>query len=366
MSTAPVVVGSGGVHGMTTAPAEVAPFKSIGHGGRSSISGIHAAVFGSTGFLGRYVVNELGRVGSLVVMPTRCSDNHRQHLRLMGDLGQLHFMDFDVRDEDDIKRAVEGANVVVNLIGRDYFTYNWSFESVHIEAAERIARLSKEAGVSKFIHLSALGASTSHPSKFMQTKALGEEAVLNAFPTANIVRPAKLAGVEDRFLNPYATFSQASSFFPLIDGGDAKVQPVLAEDLGIAIGKIVQDPEAVGKVYEFGGPKVYTMKEIKKLLSESIRERPYSMMIPHMLSKAMTMPRDIAQTKFPLPLFAHPAFNTDWNAQLTEDVVVDPNTKALTFESLNMEPRELKGMYIDYLRSYRSGGYDFGTTAGEN
>ena len=53
-----------------------------GPGGRSSISGIHAAVFGSTGFLGRYVVNQLGRIGTSVSMPTRCTDNDRQHLRV--------------------------------------------------------------------------------------------------------------------------------------------------------------------------------------------------------------------------------------------------------------------------------------------
>ena len=53
-----------------------------GPGGRSSISGIHATVFGSTGFLGRYVVNQLGRMGTSVSMPTRCTDNDRQHLRV--------------------------------------------------------------------------------------------------------------------------------------------------------------------------------------------------------------------------------------------------------------------------------------------
>ena len=52
-----------------------------GPGGRSSISGIRATVFGSTGFLGRYVVNQLGRMGSAVSLPTRCVDNDRQHLR---------------------------------------------------------------------------------------------------------------------------------------------------------------------------------------------------------------------------------------------------------------------------------------------
>ena len=64
-----------------------------GPGGRHSISGLRVCVFGSTGFLGRYVVNTLAQMGSLMSLPTRCTDNHRQHLRVMGDLGQIVFWD---------------------------------------------------------------------------------------------------------------------------------------------------------------------------------------------------------------------------------------------------------------------------------
>lgn len=53
------------------------------------ISGITATVFGCTGFLGRYVVNALAKQGSQVVIPYRCDDVDMQHLRVMGDLGQV-------------------------------------------------------------------------------------------------------------------------------------------------------------------------------------------------------------------------------------------------------------------------------------
>ncbi len=60
-----------------------------GPGGRSSVNGVVAAVFGSTGFLGRYVVNAFGKMGSQVVLPYRSDEIDIQHLRLMGDLGQV-------------------------------------------------------------------------------------------------------------------------------------------------------------------------------------------------------------------------------------------------------------------------------------
>ncbi len=62
-----------------------------GTGGRSSFSGVVATVFGATGFVGRYMVNRLGKTGSQVVVPYRGDEHDYRHLRLMGDLGQIHF-----------------------------------------------------------------------------------------------------------------------------------------------------------------------------------------------------------------------------------------------------------------------------------
>ena len=60
-----------------------------GPGGRSSVSGVTATIFGCTGFLARYVANALGNTGGQLVLPYRCDDTDAQHLRVMGDLGQV-------------------------------------------------------------------------------------------------------------------------------------------------------------------------------------------------------------------------------------------------------------------------------------
>lgn len=53
------------------------------------VSGITATIFGATGFLGRYFAAALAKRGSQVVCPYRCDDLDIQHLRVMGDLGQV-------------------------------------------------------------------------------------------------------------------------------------------------------------------------------------------------------------------------------------------------------------------------------------
>ena len=88
--------------------AEHTALVARGPGGRHSVSGLRVTVFGATGFLGRYVVNALGRAGAQLSVPTRCSDHHRQHLRVMGDLGQLTLWDapVDLIRNDDAIRCV--------------------------------------------------------------------------------------------------------------------------------------------------------------------------------------------------------------------------------------------------------------------
>lgn len=79
-------------------------------------------------------------------------------LKLVGDLGQVLFLPYDLKDDETIRQAVKYSNVVVNLIGRDWETKNYKFNDVHVEGARRLARISREMGVEKFIHVSALNA----------------------------------------------------------------------------------------------------------------------------------------------------------------------------------------------------------------
>jgi NADH dehydrogenase (ubiquinone) 1 alpha subcomplex subunit 9 len=141
-----------------------------GAGGRSSFSGVVATVFGSTGFVGRYIVNRLGRVGSQIVVPLRGDEHDYRHLRLMGDLGQISPMEFHLKDVESVKKAVQHSNVVINLIGRDYETWNFKFNEVHVDGARVIAEACQEAGVQRLIHFSALNAHTSSPSRLLQSK----------------------------------------------------------------------------------------------------------------------------------------------------------------------------------------------------
>ncbi|XP_058045996.1 NADH dehydrogenase [ubiquinone] 1 alpha subcomplex subunit 9, mitochondrial isoform X2 [Ahaetulla prasina] len=224
-----------------------------GRSGRSSVSGIVATVFGATGFLGRYIVNHLGRIGSQVVIPYRCDEYDLLYLRPMGDLGQLIFMEWNSHDKDSTRRALENSHVVINLVGRDWETRNFKYEDVFISIPRDIARLSKEAGVEKLIHFSHLNSDSKSPSKYLRTKAEGEKVVREEFPDAIIMKPSDIYGREDRFINTYAEMRRYGGV-PMIGFGKKTVkQPVYVVDIARAIMNAIKDPDSKGKTYALVG-----------------------------------------------------------------------------------------------------------------
>ncbi|XP_055383590.1 NADH dehydrogenase [ubiquinone] 1 alpha subcomplex subunit 9, mitochondrial [Condylostylus longicornis] len=242
-----------------------------GTGGRSSFNGIVATVFGNSGFLGRYVCNKLGKIGTQLILPYRGDHGEVIRLKVCGDLGQVLFHFFHLNDEHSIREAVKYSNVVINLVGRDFETKNFKFNDVHVDGARRIARICKEMGVERLIHVSALNADpypTPHilpnGSGFLKSKFHGEEAVRSEFPEATIIRPSDMYGQEDRFLRYYAhIWRRQLRGMPLWYKGERTIkQPVCVSDVAQAIVNCCKDPDTAGKVYQAVGPKRYLLSEL--------------------------------------------------------------------------------------------------------
>ncbi|KAL4432884.1 hypothetical protein ABPG77_008210 [Micractinium sp. CCAP 211/92] len=336
-----------------------------GPGGRSSVSGVTATIFGCSGFLARYVANALGNSGSQLVLPYRCDDTDVQHLRVMGDLGQVVMLpDFSIRDDDAVRRALSRSNVVINCVGAAQETWNYKFEEVHIEWPARLARLVKEAGgVERMIHLSALGAEPDAPSRRLRTKAAGEAVVRDELgPLATIFKPAVMTGTEDKFFNAIASLAKRTPFFPLIDGGRTRMQPVWVRDVAAAIMNSLKTYDSLGQTYYLAGPDVMTVAEQVAFVFATIREKNTSLPMPAAAASLMARSWDWLGAN--TPLRGPTMFSSDYIAELQGDYTLPPGV--LGFEHLDVKPHKVtEGLPIEYLRFYRSGGYDFGSLADE-
>ncbi|KAJ3350582.1 hypothetical protein HDU91_006232 [Kappamyces sp. JEL0680] len=228
-----------------------------------------------------------GKKGTTIVAPYRGVDDDRRHLKVMADLGKLVQLRFDLRNEGQIVESLRHSDIVYNCIGRSFTTKNFSYDAVHHQGARRLARLAKEAGVQKFVHVSALNADVDSKSAFLKSKALGEIAVREEFPEATIVRPSWMYGYEDRFWNKMGWFVKWAPFsiIPLPDWGHATMRPVYVADVAIALSAMTKEDSAVGKTVELYGPSEYTYKGLVELFEDASMRPHHAVPVPKLLLK---------------------------------------------------------------------------------
>jgi len=260
---------------------------SVYHGGRAHVSGIVATVFGATGYLGRYVVADLGSIGSQIIIPYRGDGENTRHLKLAGDLGQIVPIPVNLWDDAALQRSVARSNVVVNLVGSKMETTNYNFNDAHVKTTHRIAKFAAEAGVERFIQMSCLGADVNSPSKWIASKAESEEVARDFFPNATILRLGPVFGGQDRFLNTFADLLSLSPALPLVNGGQSRIQPIFCGDVATAIMQAIVLPESQGQTYHIGGDKVVTYKELLDLIGEMMYRSDNTLEVPVEVAKLL-------------------------------------------------------------------------------
>lgn len=290
-----------------------------------------ATVFGSTGFAARYIINRLGRVGSQVICPYRGDGFSSRHLKLMGDVGQIVPLPYDFSDVESVENVVNRSNVVINCLGAQLETTNYSFDDANVKTTYRICKIAKEQGVNRFIHISSVLADENSPSAWARSKAAGEKVVKDFFPDATILRTTQLYGYEDKFLNRLADIIHYSPIYPLVDGGHAKLQPTYVGDLSKAVINAIGMPEAVGQTYHLGGNEVLTQEDLAHYVMQTIFKG----------SNVMEVPREIANLYGYAYEFVPPrwrVFTRDMIVQAQMDQTIRRGISTKTFEDLKVEP----------------------------
>ena len=306
-------------------------------------------VFGGSGFVGRYIAHRMARAGWRVRVAVR-RPNEAMHVKPYGDVGQVEPMLCNVRDEASTLRAIEGADAVVNCVGIHLETKFQSFEDAHVDAAELIARLSAEAGVSKLVHISALGANAGAESVYSETKAEGDALVLQAMPDAIILRPSVVFGTEDRFFNRMAEFSRLSLVLPVV-GADTKFQPVYVDDIALAVEKAITG-DVAGGIYELGGPEVASLRDLANIVMNSAGRRRILLDVPFRVARMQAWGFEMIE-KMSGGLI--PAMLTrDQVKMLAVDNVV--NEGAAGFAELGIKPTAMESVLDGYLYHYRTYG----------
>ena len=163
------------------------------------------AIFGGSGFLGRYIARRMAKRGWRVRGAGR-RPYEAHFVRPYGDVGQVEPVQANIRDEASTRRAIERADAVVNCVGILASAGKQTFDAVQAQGAGRVARLAAECGVARLVHVSAI-CDPETGSDYARTKRAGEVAVREAFPDAVILRHSIMFGSEDGFFNRFESVS---------------------------------------------------------------------------------------------------------------------------------------------------------------
>jgi uncharacterized protein YbjT (DUF2867 family) len=237
-------------------------------------------VFGGTGFLGRRIVRHLQDADFGVRIASRHPDRGRS--LFSRDVSGIELFRADVDDDGSVASAVSGAWAVVNAVSLYVEHEQRTFQSVHVEAARRVAMLARRAGVETLVHISGIGADARSASRYIRSRGRGEAAVLDAFPSAKLIRPAVMFGPGDAFLTPLLTMLRHMPVFPMFGSGETRLQPAYVEDVAEAIVRVLGAP-AVRQRYELAGPRVYTYQELLRTIAVSAGTRPFLVRFPFSL-----------------------------------------------------------------------------------
>jgi uncharacterized protein YbjT (DUF2867 family) len=306
-------------------------------------------VFGGSGFVGRAIVQALAREGYMIRVAVR-RIGEASNVTGFGDVGQITLMQANLRMPQSIDRAIRGSDAVVNAAGIPYQRGRQTYQAVHAEGARHVAEAARAAGIQRLVHISGIGADNrSSRNAYIASKVAAEDAVVSGFTSATILRPSVVFGPGDVLFTRLASMAAAAPFLPLIGDGSARVQPVFSGDVGRAVVAVLKQPQTAHTVFELGGPRVYTYRELAQLVLLMTDRQKAIIGVPAPLMKVAGF---FAQQIGRFGLV--PPITTDQVELIVQDNVVRPG--ANTLATLGVEATTPDAILPTYLDRFRAGG----------
>jgi uncharacterized protein YbjT (DUF2867 family) len=250
--------------------------------GRAALPRRLITVFGGTGFLGRRVVKRLLEhefdVRAVSRYPQRTTS-------IFGsDTSGLTSFRADVHNEAEVAAALEGSHGAVNAVSLYVEHGRETFHAVHVDAAARVARVAREAGVEHLAHVSGIGSDPQSSSRYIKARGEGEQAVQRAFANALLIRPSVMFGPDDAFLTTLVKMVRFLPVCPMFGRGETKLQPVYVEDVADAVARLMANTAGITRsCYEFGGPQIYTYEELLRTIARHLGSRRSFIPVPFAL-----------------------------------------------------------------------------------
>ena len=248
-----------------------------------------------------------------------------------------------MRDQASVAAAIAGADAVVNTVSAYVEKGGLTFEAVHVQGAETVAREDsrrRSSASARLRHRRGCRFRVSlHPCS--RTRRTGGPADVSGGYDRP---PGAMFGPGDALFGTLAEVARLLPVLPLIGGGRTRLQPVFVEDVAEAIASILTNPETVGRIYELAGPGVYTLRELVTMTLHLMRKRRLLIPVPFAVT-------EIQARLF--ELLPNPPLTTGQVDLLKADNVVSGTLPG--FRELNIQPKTVEEVVPTYIGPRASG-----------
>jgi uncharacterized protein YbjT (DUF2867 family) len=214
-------------------------------------------VTGGSGFVGGHVVHELRRRE----LPVRCLVRDARKAAKLAAWG-CELAEGDMTDPASLRRAVEGADAVVHLVairqGREE-----QFRRVIVDGTRDLIAAAKDAGVARFVHMSALGTTEATKDLVPYYGAKWEtEGLVRASGIPYVIfRPSFIFATDGGILPTFVKLARFAPVTPIVGSGRQRIQPIWADDVATYFADGAQREAVTGRLFELGGPDAVTWNE---------------------------------------------------------------------------------------------------------
>jgi NADH dehydrogenase len=243
---------------------------------------------GATGFVGPAVANAIAGAGHEVRILERQPGSGKQSGVKAGSAIQG-----DVTDLESLRRGIRDVDAVVHLVSIRQGTPE-RFEQVMIRGTRNVLAAAKEAGVRRFVLMSALGTSerTKDLVPYYHAKWQMEQDTQASGLEYVIFRPSFIFG-RGGILRTFVPLAKFAPVTAVIGSGEQKIQPIWVDDVAAYFAQSIDRPGAANRTFEIGGPDVVSWNEFWRRLRAvlGVRLRP----IVHVPTALMNIPAAITE-----------------------------------------------------------------------
>ena len=293
-------------------------------------------VTGGTGFVGRNIVRLLVEKGQKV----RCLVRESSPRNVLDGL-DVDFCTGDILVPDTLKEAFNGIDTAIHLVGVIKEIKGATYERIHAEGTKNVLKAAGEAGVMKYIHMSALGTRPGAISRYHKTKWQAEEAVRNSGLKYVILRPPIICGADDEFVNMFAKMINQTfitRMIPVIGKGESRMQPIYVGDVAHCFYEAAVNENISDKTYEIGGPDAISFNEILDTIMKVMQKSRFKIHLPMVMFKPIAFIME--------KTLSNPPLNRDQLIMLKEDNVCDITEMKRDFK---IQPKPFEDTIRTYL-----------------